>query len=743
MVVGILTRRVVARCGARARWRPGGPGIRDVEASCQRGSVRCSPLEVPAVCAGGTGGSPGPATPSDVPTRRAGQWPGPSRRGRGYDRSMDPPRRSMDARASTDRSAGALRDLRISVTDRCNFRCTYCMPKEVFGRDFAVPAAATRSSPSRRSTRLARLFVGLGVEKLRITGGEPLVRRDLPDLIAMLAALRRPDGGELDLTLTTNGSALRALAGPLADAGLRAGHGQPRLARRRGVRRDERRRLPGRRACSTGSTPPLEAGLAPIKVNMVVRRGINESSVVPDGALGARDRRASCGSSSTWTSGTPTAGGSTRSCPAAEIVGAIEREMPLEPADAELPRARSPTAGAIVDGAGEFGVIASVTPAVLRRLHARAAVGRGQALHVPVRGRGHGPPGRSAARRRTTGAGRVRRGDLGAARRPLLGAALAATRPRARTCPRSRCSRSAAERARSSTGLSTAVGELRGQRAGPRPRSSWITALTRPRGPPYRSSCPKGPTGTKEPRSHQGLFGPPPVASGASLPGTDGSSHHGLRPRGPCPTGRDRHPGVDTSVGPTKSAGLGRLPPGRDPGGPHDRCPADPASAWTRPDRSRPPTSPPGSPRSRRPSAPAPPSSRESASSWGPASAAWPTTSRTPVAIPFADLPGWPAATAPGPRRPAPARPPGRAAGRHAPGPVPPLRGQRPGPRRPAGAALPSARRARRGPDQRRRRPRPAFGPGTLMVMRRPHQPDRPNPLLGRTPTSSARASPT
>src|SRR5436190_7077377 len=112
-----------------------------------------------------------------------------------------------------------LHDLRISVTDRCNFRCTYCMPKEIFGPDFAfLPRAEVLTFEE--IERTARVFVGLGVEKLRLTGGEPLVRRDLPVLVAMLAGIRRPDGAPLDLTLTTNGSALRRLAPALADAGL-------------------------------------------------------------------------------------------------------------------------------------------------------------------------------------------------------------------------------------------------------------------------------------------------------------------------------------------------------------------------------------------------------------------------------------------------------------------------------------------------------------------------------------------
>src|SRR5213593_3326574 len=103
----------------------------------------------------------------------------------------------------TDTRGRPLHDLRISVTDRCNFRCTYCMPKEIFGRDYEfLPKDQVLSFEE--ITRAATAFVALGVEKLRITGGEPLVRRGLPELIRMLAALRTHDGRSLDLTLTTN-----------------------------------------------------------------------------------------------------------------------------------------------------------------------------------------------------------------------------------------------------------------------------------------------------------------------------------------------------------------------------------------------------------------------------------------------------------------------------------------------------------------------------------------------------------
>src|SRR5262249_54270058 len=117
--------------------------------------------------------------------------------------------------AVADALGRPLHDLRISVTDRCNFRCTYCMPKEIFGPDFAfLPRSEVLTFEE--IERTARVFVSLGVEKLRLPGGEPLVRRDLPVLVGLLAAIRRPDGSSLDLTLTTNGSTLRRHAQPLA-----------------------------------------------------------------------------------------------------------------------------------------------------------------------------------------------------------------------------------------------------------------------------------------------------------------------------------------------------------------------------------------------------------------------------------------------------------------------------------------------------------------------------------------------
>ncbi len=257
----------------------------------------------------------------------------------------------------TDTLGRALRDLRISVTDRCNFRCTYCMPREVFGRDYEfLPKDQVLSFEE--ITRLARAFVGLGVEKLRITGGEPLVRRDLPDLIAMLAALRRAGGSELDLTLTTNGSALRPLARPLADAGLRRvtvsldSLDDAVFGRMNGIDFPVAKVLDGIDAAR-------EAGLAPIKVNMVVRRGINETSVLPMAAWARNSgvilrfiEYMDVGHSNGWRLD--------EVVPARELIDLVSTAWPVEPADPSY-RGEVADRWRYSDGGGEFGVISSVT----------------------------------------------------------------------------------------------------------------------------------------------------------------------------------------------------------------------------------------------------------------------------------------------------------------------------------------------------------------------------------------------
>jgi GTP 3',8-cyclase len=245
-----------------------------------------------------------------------------------------------------------LRDLRISVTDRCNFRCVYCMPKEVFGRDH-------RFLPRRELLtfeeieRVARVFVGLGVHKLRITGGEPLLRRDLEVLIGRLAAL----GDDLDLTLTTNASVLAQKAQTLADAGL------TRVTVSLDSLDDEVFRamndvdFPVARVLA-GIDAAADAGL-PVKVNVVVKRGLNEGSVLD---IARRFRGTGhtvrfiefmdVGATNGWRMDDVV--------PAAEIVAAIGAEFPLEPVEAAY-RGEVAERYRYRDGAGEIGVIASVT----------------------------------------------------------------------------------------------------------------------------------------------------------------------------------------------------------------------------------------------------------------------------------------------------------------------------------------------------------------------------------------------
>ncbi len=256
-----------------------------------------------------------------------------------------------------DTRGRALRDLRISVTDRCNFRCPYCMPAEVFGRDFAfLPRELVLTFEE--IARLASVFVGLGVHKLRITGGEPLARRGLPVLVRYLAELRMADGRPVDLTLTTNGSALRPLAGPLAASGLQRvtvsldSLDDEVFGRMNGVDFPVARVLDGIAAARS-------AGLAPIKVNTVIRRGMNEASILPlarwargEGLILRFIEYMDVGHSNGWRLDDVV--------PAGEILSILDGELPLEPIEAGY---RGEVAGRYRyrDGSGEVGVIASVT----------------------------------------------------------------------------------------------------------------------------------------------------------------------------------------------------------------------------------------------------------------------------------------------------------------------------------------------------------------------------------------------
>ncbi len=256
-----------------------------------------------------------------------------------------------------DTRGRALRDLRISVTDRCNFRCPYCMPGEVFGRDYQfLPRDEILSYEEIH--RLATVFVGLGVHKLRITGGEPTVRRGLPDLVAMLAELRTPDGEPADLAMTTNGSTLRHLARPLAEAGLRRvtvsldSLDDDVFRRMNGVDFPVARVLDGIDAA-------VEAGLAPIKVNVVLKRGENDRGVL-DLARWARDAGHILRFIEYMDVGTTNGWRLDEVVPAAEVVEVIDRAWPLEAVDAGY-RGEVAERWRYRDGRGEIGLIASVT----------------------------------------------------------------------------------------------------------------------------------------------------------------------------------------------------------------------------------------------------------------------------------------------------------------------------------------------------------------------------------------------
>jgi cyclic pyranopterin phosphate synthase len=245
-----------------------------------------------------------------------------------------------------------IRDLRISVTDRCNFRCVYCMPKEVFGREYQFLERRELLS-FEEIEQLARAFVRHGVEKIRLTGGEPLVRRDLERLVAKLAQI---DG--LDLTLTTNGSLLPQKAQALRDAGL------DRISVSLDSLDDEVFRamndvdFPASRVLE-GIEAAAAAGLAPVKVNMVVKRRVNDSSVVPmarhfrgTGHILRFIEYMDVGSTNGWCMDDVV--------PAAEILSAIGAEFPLEPAEPNY-RGEVAKRWRYRDGAGEIGIISSVT----------------------------------------------------------------------------------------------------------------------------------------------------------------------------------------------------------------------------------------------------------------------------------------------------------------------------------------------------------------------------------------------
>jgi GTP 3',8-cyclase len=246
-----------------------------------------------------------------------------------------------------------MHDLRISVTDRCNFRCVYCMPREVFDSSYRfLPHEAILTFEE--IARLARVFTGLGVEKIRLTGGEPLVRRHLHRLVEMLAAL------DVEITLTTNGSLLAAQAAALARAGLHRVTVSLDSLDDATFRAMNDADFPVAKVIG-GIDAAAAAGLGPVKINMVVKRGVNDREIVP---MAARWRESGhivrfieymdVGSTNGWRMDDVV--------PSAEVVRRISENWPLEPLEASYP-------GEVAqrwryrDGAGEVGVISSVTQA--------------------------------------------------------------------------------------------------------------------------------------------------------------------------------------------------------------------------------------------------------------------------------------------------------------------------------------------------------------------------------------------
>ena len=254
---------------------------------------------------------------------------------------------------TTDKFGRPMRDLRISVTDRCNFRCPYCMPAEIFGESYKfLPKAEILSFEE--IDRLARLFVELGVNKLRITGGEPLLRIDLHRLIGMLANIE----GVEDLTLTTNGYLLAQQAQQLRDAGL-----QRITVSLDTLDEDIFKIMNGRefgtRRVLEGIERAAALGLSPVKINAVVQKGVNDHTIVDlarhfkgSGHIVRFIEYMDVGNRNGWKLD--------QVVPAAEIVERIDVEMPLEPAKSSY-RGEVAMRYRYRDGQGEIGVIASVT----------------------------------------------------------------------------------------------------------------------------------------------------------------------------------------------------------------------------------------------------------------------------------------------------------------------------------------------------------------------------------------------
>ena len=291
-----------------------------------------------------------------------------------------------------DRLGRPLTDLRISVTDRCNFRCSYCMPKEVFDKDHSyVPHAALLSFEE--ITRLARLFAAQGVRKIRLTGGEPLLRKNIEALVAQLAELRTPDGARLDLTLTTNGSLLARKAKALKAAGLDRVTVSLDALDDAVFRRMNDVDFPVADVLA-GIDAALDAGLGPVKINMVVKGGTNAQEIVPmarrfrgSGATLRFIEYMDVGATNGWRMH--------EVVPSAEVVRRIAEEFPLVPLEASAPGETAQrwgytgATGEADPTLGEIGVISSVTRAFCGDCSRARLSTEGQLYLCLFAGRGH------------------------------------------------------------------------------------------------------------------------------------------------------------------------------------------------------------------------------------------------------------------------------------------------------------------------------------------------------------------
>ncbi len=262
-------------------------------------------------------------------------------------------------RSVTDTLQRPLRDLRISVTDRCNMRCTYCMPREVFGKGFVFLQRSELLS-FEEITRLAGLGVSLGVRKIRLSGGEPLLRHGVERLIEQLAGLRDSEGKPVEIALTTNGTLLAAKARGLKDAGLtRLTVSLDALSGEVFQRMSDSGVAVGK--VLDGIETAQAVGLAPVKVNTVVKRGVNEGEILPlvrhfrhSGIILRFIEFMDVGTTNGWRLDDVVT--------AQDILARIDNEFPLRPVDPNY-TGEVAKRWALADGSAEIGVIASVTQA--------------------------------------------------------------------------------------------------------------------------------------------------------------------------------------------------------------------------------------------------------------------------------------------------------------------------------------------------------------------------------------------